>query len=138
MRARNYKVRPPRWRGCVGGSVPNQIAEADRHTTKGIAGKIIPALVTTTAAVAGLACLELIKLAQNRDKLEDYKNSFINLALPFFGFSEPVAPPKGTITEDWKWTLWDRFDVKGPLTLRELIKLFKVSKDNDLNCCNTW
>ncbi len=38
------------------------IIEADRLTTKRIAGKIIPAMVTTTAAVTGFAALEAYKV----------------------------------------------------------------------------
>lgn len=107
MRARNY-------------SVP----EVDKLKAKLIAGRIIPAIATSTAMATGFVCLELYKVLDGAHKVEDYRNTFANLALPLFSIAEPV-PPKVVKHQDQSWTVWDRWVIKGNPTLKELLKWLK-------------
>eukprot|EP01130_Rhizamoeba_saxonica_P017932 TRINITY_DN8834_c0_g1_i1.p1 TRINITY_DN8834_c0_g1~~TRINITY_DN8834_c0_g1_i1.p1 ORF type:complete len:1029 (-),score=232.31 TRINITY_DN8834_c0_g1_i1:21-3107(-) len=98
------------------------IETVDRLQSKIIAGRIVPAILTTTATIVGLANLELFKIV-NSKPIEGYRNSFLNLGLPLIQQSEPFPPPK---VEGKDFTRWDRIDVKeGDITVNELIQYFK-------------
>eukprot|EP00347_Sterkiella_histriomuscorum_P007708 403347869 len=73
------------------------------------AGRIIPALATTTAAIAALQTLEVLKYLKGC-KLDDHKNSFMNLAVPSLMMSEPGAALKTKLKEGLEVTLWDRWE----------------------------
>lgn len=82
-------------------------------------------MATSTAAVTGLAALEILKILRN-SPLIDYKNAWLNLALPTVAFSEPQACPQVKINDVVSTTLWDRWDIReGDLALGQLINYFK-------------
>jgi ubiquitin-activating enzyme E1 len=109
LRARNYKI-----------------PEADEHKTKGIAGKIIPAMVTTTALITGLIGFEIYKYVKGKYEMSDFRNTFVNIALPLFLRSEPFEPPK-TKYRDTYWSIWDKFvvDLGKDITIQEFLEHFK-------------
>uniref|UniRef100_A0A8C7LG42 Ubiquitin-like modifier-activating enzyme 6 n=1 Tax=Oncorhynchus kisutch TaxID=8019 RepID=A0A8C7LG42_ONCKI len=79
------------------------IEVADRLKTKRIAGKIIPAIATATAAVAGLVSLELVKVVGGYG-FESFNNCFFNLAIPVMVLTE--AAPTSSFSIWDRWTVW--------------------------------
>nr|KAF6389340.1 ubiquitin like modifier activating enzyme 6 [Myotis myotis] len=102
------------------------IEPADRFKTKRIAGKIIPAIATTTAAVSGLVALEMIKVAAGCP-FEAYKNCFLNLAIPIIVFTETSEVRKTEIRNGISFTIWDRWTIHGKedFTLLDFINAVK-------------
>ena len=101
MRAMNYSIPP-----------------ASLQETKGIAGKIIPAIATTTAAVSGLVFIELIKYMLGMDKVTSYRSTFINLAEPTLLYSDPMEAPMISVGPI-KLNSWTKFEYKKNTTLGE-------------------
>ena len=62
-RAINYSIKPE-----------------DEYVTKGIAGKIIPAVATTTSTIVGLISFEMFKYICGNESLEDYSSWYMNMA----------------------------------------------------------
>jgi len=113
-----------------------RIPISDEQQTKMIAGKIVPAIASTTAIVTGFACMQLLTLL-NSDDLSFVKNCYINPSLNLYAVNNPadvilmedqeynplldgptIAVPKG-------WNVWDIIDIKGPMTCQEFIDYFK-------------
>mgnify|MGYP000926696280 CR=1 FL=1 len=119
-RSSNYNLEPMDW-----------------ITVKLKAGRIIPALATTTACIAGLQTIELLKLLK-KCAVTDMKNAFMNLAVPILQLSEPGAPMKTKLSEKLEVTVWDRWEIKMSKnsTLKQLFdeieKTFEL-KPRDVN-----
>ena len=116
VRAMNYSLAPMDW-----------------LTVKLKAGKIVPALATTTAAVAGLQTIELLKLLKHDElALDKFKNTFLNLAIPVMYMSEPGPPITSEIIPGLKVDTWHRWDIevtrktKLGQIVRKLEKQFKL------------
>jgi len=88
-----------------------KLAEMDWLTVKLKAGRIVPALVTTTASIAGLQTLEMVKTLMKVEKV-DFKNIFLNLAMPVISVCEPLDVKKVKLLPDLQVSIWDRWDIK--------------------------
>lgn len=83
----------------------------DWITVKLKAGRIVPALATTTASISGLQTLELVKILKGCKK-DIHRNIFMNLAVPMMQASEPGDLAKTKLVEGIEVSLWDRWEVK--------------------------
>ena len=110
-RSANYKLDPMDW-----------------INVKLKAGRIVPALATTTAAIAGLQALELIKVLKDL-KPDQFRNVFLNLAVPSMTASEPGPVMKVKLLEGLEVSLWDRWDIKDfkESSLRSLLEQIETT-----------
>ena len=127
IRARNYKIK-----------------ESELQKTKMIAGKIIPAIATTTAAITGIVSLQLYTLFQTQ-KIDYMRNCFLNLAVCLFVMTEPAEKVE-TQDKEYdelllgpvkaippKWTVWDKINIDGSKTVQEFIDYMKNTYNVDIS-----
>lgn len=103
-----------------------------------IAGKITPAIATTTAMITGAVSAEIYKIVQGFKKVEDYKNLFINLAISLYVIQDPdevkkiksveydpiMMGPIVSIPENH--TNYDKVVIKGPMTMGQVFEKVKA------------
>ncbi|KAH0792190.1 Ubiquitin-like modifier-activating enzyme 1 [Histomonas meleagridis] len=104
-----------------------QITPIDKLEIKRIAGKIIPAIATTTAMICGLVALEMYKVhSLDKKPIEEFRFGSINLAIDMFSLSEPIKCQEFTCAANGiKYTLWDKWVIEGDLTLQQFIDAVK-------------
>ena len=113
---------------------------ASEFTTKGIAGKIIPAVATTTSTIVGLISIELIKYMNKNNKVEDYNSYFVNLSDNTFIGADPMSA-RITKIGDKEFNQWEKLDFKANenSTINDFINYFndKLEINIETICLNS-
>ena len=130
LRAKNYYIEPSNF-----------------LNVKEVAGNIIPAIASTTAAVTGIVCLQIYTILQTND-INSLKNISFNLAVSEFDLFTPEEKryikdiPKterssGIKAIPGKFTIWDKIDIYGPnLSAKKIIEYFKKNYNVNIENIN--
>ena len=112
-----------------------EIKTESKLEIKRIAGKIIPAIATTTAMICGFVALEMYKVHSIvPKKIEDFRSGFINLAINMFGVSEPGRCHETTCkANNEKYNLWTTWEIDGDVTVAEFIEQAKKKYNVDVD-----
>jgi ubiquitin-activating enzyme E1 len=115
--------------GCNARAACYNIKQSDRAHVKVTAGRIIPALATTTAMICGLVDVEFLKLVKGLHKgenaLDKFYNANINLATGSQAVNlfrpEPAEKKKTNVAAMPECTSWDKVEVAGEITLEAFV-----------------
>lgn len=123
------------------------INRCDFLKAKEVAGNIIPAIASTTAAITGLCCLQIYTLLQT-DNIRFLRSGAINLSTNEYDLSIPEGKryiqdkSKTDKTPEYKvipkeFTVWDKIDIIGPnITVKTIVDDFKNKYNVDIDFIN--
>jgi ubiquitin-activating enzyme E1 len=151
------------WITCCANArnIQYSIKQIDEYETKKIAGKIIPAMITTTSVISGFQIIEFIKIVKlyNNGKyitnefksdINIYKDKYINLNINYHIGNTPspckklyyLDEPKQLESDNYL-TLWSKFTSKSNKTkdileninsqVKESLGVFLISPCNKTN-----
>lgn len=102
------------------------IMPVSNYETKGIAGRIIPAIATTTATVVGMIGIELLRYLNDIKDISKYRSWFVNMADNTYIYSEPNSIQPITIGE-LKLNGWTKFKYINDNTLTDMLEYIKTT-----------
>lgn len=113
-----------------------KITKCDKLQTKFIAGKIIPAVSTTTACIIGFTVMQLLTLLHNNNR-KLLNELTLNLGLNLFKVSKPypvenaendliIKGRKNLVCYPEHFTIWDHIYIQGPMKTKDFINDIKI------------
>ena len=130
MRARNYNIE-----GC------------DKEKVRKIAGNIIPAIVSTTACIAGFVAIQIYSVIQTND-INRMRNIGLDLGNSWYSIGRPEEvkiyesielknKTNYNLDVPIKYSMWDVITIKGPLIAKDLIDIFKKEYNINIDFINS-
>ena len=123
-----------------------RIQNCDINKVKIIAGKITPAIATTTASIVGLASLQLYTLKQT-ENIEFIRDCNMNLSFNNYMFVKPIECRfekdlnqlnKGKyIYIPENFTIWDFIEINESMTIKEFLDYFLKKFNVNINSINS-
>lgn len=110
------------------------ITPIDFYETKGIAGRIIPAVATTTSVVAGLISIEIMKYlyyGEDEKYIDKYQSWFVNMASNLIIPTEPMPASKSKFG-DLEINKWQQFKYDQDMKLEQLLNHLNKTFDDEI------
>ena len=123
-----------------------RLGNCDINKVKMIAGKITPAIATTTAAITGLVSLQLYTLKQT-ENINFMRDCNMNLSFNNYMFIKPIKCifEKDRMDIDKtkykfipeNFTIWDLIEINETLTIKQFIEYMKEKYNVVVNSINS-